>query len=134
MTDLAALAVGDRLPRLEKRPDYVQLFRYSAITWNAHRIHYDPEYARTEGHPDVLVQQHFHAAVVQQQLMQWLGADGRLTALEWQNVGRALPGEPLYAEAEITAIDPDDRTVTLEVWTRNDEDRCAEGTATVTVA
>ncbi|RYX89825.1 MAG: acyl-CoA dehydrogenase [Comamonadaceae bacterium] len=29
-------------------PDPLQLFRYSAITFNAHRMHYDPEYARTK--------------------------------------------------------------------------------------
>ena len=32
------------------------LFRFSALTFNAHRIHLDPEYCRTvEGHPDLLV-------------------------------------------------------------------------------
>ncbi|MBX6375600.1 MAG: hypothetical protein IRZ13_15385 [Acetobacteraceae bacterium] len=31
------------------------IFRYSAITWNAHRIHYDADYARgTEGYPNVV--------------------------------------------------------------------------------
>ncbi len=29
-------------------PDPSWLFRYSAITFNAHRMHYDPEYARTK--------------------------------------------------------------------------------------
>ncbi len=32
--------------------DPVQVFRYGAITWNAHRIHYDADYARgSEGYP-----------------------------------------------------------------------------------
>ncbi len=37
----------------EARPlDPVQVFRYGAITWNAHRIHYDADYARRqEGYP-----------------------------------------------------------------------------------
>ena len=31
------------------------VFRYSAVTWNAHRIHYDADYARgTEGYPDII--------------------------------------------------------------------------------
>ncbi|MBY0338857.1 MAG: MaoC family dehydratase N-terminal domain-containing protein [Acetobacteraceae bacterium] len=31
------------------------IFRYSAVTWNAHRIHYDADYARdTEGYPAVV--------------------------------------------------------------------------------
>ncbi|MCI0753487.1 hypothetical protein [Teichococcus vastitatis] len=35
--------------------DPVQVFRYGAITWNAHRIHYDADYARAqEGYPAVV--------------------------------------------------------------------------------
>ena len=30
------------------------LFRFSALTYNAHRIHYDREYARGEGYPGLL--------------------------------------------------------------------------------
>jgi 3-methylfumaryl-CoA hydratase len=31
------------------------VFRYCALTWNAHRIHYDADYARgAEGYPDVV--------------------------------------------------------------------------------
>lgn len=31
------------------------LFQFSALTYNAHRIHYDGEYARAEGYPDLVV-------------------------------------------------------------------------------
>nr|WP_162583623.1 MaoC family dehydratase N-terminal domain-containing protein [Variovorax sp. PBS-H4] len=38
-------------------PDEVLLFRYSALTFNAHRIHYDRPYATTiEGYPALVVQ------------------------------------------------------------------------------
>jgi 3-methylfumaryl-CoA hydratase len=38
-------------------PDPVLLFRYSALTFNSHRIHYDRDYAtRVEGYPDLVVQ------------------------------------------------------------------------------
>ena len=36
-------------------PDETMLFRYSAITDNPHRIHYDLAYARSEGYPALLV-------------------------------------------------------------------------------
>ena len=37
-------------------PDSVLLFRYSALTFNAHRIHYDQAYAtETEGYPGIVV-------------------------------------------------------------------------------
>ena len=38
------------------RPDEVMLFRMSALTYNAHRIHYDLAYAReVEGFPALVV-------------------------------------------------------------------------------
>ena len=35
--------------------DPVLLFRFSALTYNAHRIHYDREFARSEGYPGLVV-------------------------------------------------------------------------------
>ena len=35
--------------------DPVVLFRFSALTYNAHRIHYDAGYAAAEGYPDLVV-------------------------------------------------------------------------------
>jgi 3-methylfumaryl-CoA hydratase len=41
---------------LERRPAPPLLFRFSAITFNSHRIHYDAPYARdVEGYPDLVV-------------------------------------------------------------------------------
>ena len=38
------------------KPDSILLFRFSALTFNAHRIHYDQDYARNvEGYPNVMV-------------------------------------------------------------------------------
>jgi 3-methylfumaryl-CoA hydratase len=42
--------------RRELVPDAVQLFRYSALTFNGHRIHYDRDYVtREEGYPGLVV-------------------------------------------------------------------------------
>ncbi len=48
----------EELPDYETQvaPDVALLFRYSALTFNAHRIHYDREYAcETEGYPGLVV-------------------------------------------------------------------------------
>src|ERR1700710_871601 len=42
------------------RPEPVTLFRYSALTFNPHRIHYDRPYAmNTEGYPGLVVHGQF---------------------------------------------------------------------------
>jgi 3-methylfumaryl-CoA hydratase len=41
---------------VEWKPDTVQLFRYSALTYNAHRIHYDLPYTKeVEGYPALVI-------------------------------------------------------------------------------
>ncbi|MEP3636686.1 MAG: MaoC family dehydratase N-terminal domain-containing protein [Paracoccaceae bacterium] len=58
-------------------PDSTLLFRYSALTFNGHRIHYDAEYARdTEGYPGLVV----HGPLLAQLLM--LKAQDELGALD----------------------------------------------------
>ncbi len=62
-------------------PDAVMVFRYSAITYNAHRIHYDADYTRTvEGHPALVV-------------------NGGLTTLLVLELARAKLGRPLATVA-----------------------------------
>jgi 3-methylfumaryl-CoA hydratase len=50
------LAPAQAVWRREFRADIMLLFRYSALIFNAHRIHYDRDYAtRTEGYPGLVV-------------------------------------------------------------------------------
>jgi 3-methylfumaryl-CoA hydratase len=37
------------------KPDEILLFRFSALTFNGHRIHYDRRYAGEEGYPGLVV-------------------------------------------------------------------------------
>jgi 3-methylfumaryl-CoA hydratase len=49
-------APGGAVWERKVRPDDVLLFRYSALTFNGHRIHYDRRYAtETEGYPGLVV-------------------------------------------------------------------------------
>jgi 3-methylfumaryl-CoA hydratase len=59
------------------RPDPVELFRFSAATFNGHRIHYDQRYVREEeGYPDLVVH-------------------GPLTAARLCSLARSIAGKPL---------------------------------------
>lgn len=52
----ALVAVGDAAWSRDWEIDPVLLFRFSALTFNGHRIHYDTRYAREEeGYPDLVV-------------------------------------------------------------------------------
>ncbi len=61
------LAPQGETVRTRHRFDATTLFRYSALTMNGHRIHYDPDYCRAvEGYPGLVV----HGPLLAQVLMQ----------------------------------------------------------------
>jgi 3-methylfumaryl-CoA hydratase len=66
--------------------DPVLLFRYSALTFNGHRIHYDQAYARQEeGYRDLVVHGPLTATLLQQLAVEQ-GGGRRLAAFEFRGV------------------------------------------------
>jgi hydroxyacyl-ACP dehydratase HTD2-like protein with hotdog domain len=122
--------VGDELPPMVKSASRAQLFLFSAATNNPHRIHYDRDYAATEGHPDVLVHGPLQGAWMHQFVAGFAGPRGRVVALTWQNRGRAFPEREHTFRARVTAVHGDE--VRLEVWEEDDTAAVLmPGTATV---
>lgn len=113
---------GASLPEMVKHASRAQLFLYSAATWNPHRIHYDREYAATEGHPDVLVHGPLQGAWLSQFVTDWIGPHGRMLHLDWQNRGRAFPERDLRFRGRVVGKREQDGEglVDLEVWEEDD--------------
>lgn len=131
-----AVRVGDRLPELRHVPSRLQLFRYSAVTWNGHRIHFDPDYAAQEGYPDVLVQSSLHNAFLVSLCTEWIGPGGRLIRLEASVRRYAVPGDVLVCGGAVTGVEPvddDHGLVHLDLTEIREADQtvCAVATATV---
>jgi len=111
---------GDLLPPMVKNASRAQLFLFSAATNNAHRIHYDREYAQSEGHADLLVHGPLQGAWLHQFVANWAGPRARVLALSWQNRGRAYPERNLTFRGRVSAVRGDE--VLLEVWEEDDTD------------
>ena len=87
--------VGDVLPPLRHTVTALQLFRYSAVTWNPHRIHFDESYARAEGHAGLALHSHLRAALALRCVTEGLGPEWQVT-----NVAYRLR-KPVYAPADV---------------------------------
>ena len=84
------------------RVDPVMLFRYSALTFNSHRIHYDRDYARTEeGYPGLVVHGPYLATLLFEHLAQ-VAAGRRIAAFDFRAVSPSFDGEVLTLGASIT--------------------------------
>jgi hydroxyacyl-ACP dehydratase HTD2-like protein with hotdog domain len=88
--------VGDVLPPLKHTATALELFRYSAVTWNPHCIHFDESYARQEGHAGVALHSHLRAALALRCVCEGLGPDWQVTKLAYRL------RKPVYAPADLT--------------------------------
>jgi 3-methylfumaryl-CoA hydratase len=100
-------------------PDPVLLFRYSALTMNGHRIHYDAPYARAvEHYPGLVVQGPLQASLM-------LGA--AIAAAGRQPKTFAFRGlSPAIADAEIAVCGRDD-VAGVELWVEQGGRRTMSG-------
>src|ERR1700758_5650150 len=97
------VAAGDVIPPLTVTVDEVQMFFFSAATYNGHRIHYDKDWARAvEGYDNVLVQGPLQAALLARAITDWIGGQGRLVAYSVQNRAIASPGDVLTFGGVVT--------------------------------
>ncbi len=122
-----------RLPELSDRrltPSTLQLFLFSSVTRNPHRIHYDLTYAQSEGYPNVLVHGPLQWAVVALTVAEWFWGYGKLRRLSLKSVAPAYVGEGLAVRGQIAEVS--DTTCRLEVWIEKDGgERTTVGTAEV---
>jgi 3-methylfumaryl-CoA hydratase len=98
--------------------DPVLLFRYSALTFNGHRIHYDRDYVtKVEGYPGLIVHGPLQAALLVEFAARLKGAAPKSFA--YRGV------QPLFDGADFS-VNGNEAANGLEVWTAN-----ASGTATM---
>ena len=97
-------------------PDDVLLFRYSALTFNGHRIHYDRRYVtKTEGYPGLIVHGPLIATLLVELLRQQM-PHAEITQYEFRAVRPLFDINPFYTCGE---PQPDGKTVHL--WARDHE-------------
>ncbi len=100
-------------------PDARLLFRYSALTFNTHRIHYDAPYAeQVERYRGLVVHGPLTASLLLQLAARELG-ENRLRSFTFRGLSPAIAGEPLHlamrksdAGYELAAFAGDGRQVT----------------------
>lgn len=101
-------------------PDPVVLFRYSALTSNGHRIHYDAPYAREEeGYPNLVV----HGPLISTLLQSLAGCavpGKRLASFDFRAVSPLFVDRPFFIEAAKGENGTD-----LDLWARGPEGELA---------
>jgi 3-methylfumaryl-CoA hydratase len=97
-------------------PDGVQLFRYSALTFNSHRIHYDRDYVtEVEGYPGLVVHGPLTATLLVD-LIRRNAPEARVDAFSFRAIS------PLFDGAEMSVnADPPGPDGRVNLWAANAE-------------
>nr|MDP2190541.1 MaoC family dehydratase N-terminal domain-containing protein [Rhodoferax sp.] len=100
-------------------PDTTLLFRYSALTFNGHRIHYDQSYAREEeGYPNLVVHGPLTATLLQQFAMEH-GGGRPLARFDFRGVS------PLFVDRAFRLEGREAEDGTLALWARGPDGELA---------
>jgi 3-methylfumaryl-CoA hydratase len=92
----------------------VLLFRYSALTFNGHRIHYDRDYVtRVEGYPGLIFHGPLQAALIVEFAAR-LHGDSAPKKFSYRGV------QPLFEGGEFT-INGNETSAGMELWIANAE-------------
>jgi 3-methylfumaryl-CoA hydratase len=93
-------------------PDALFLFRYSALTGNGHRIHYDMPYVtQVEGYPGLIVHGPLQATLLLDLAQAHCPAGLRLARFEYRALSPTFGGLPLAVNGQ-----PTDDGRSAQVW------------------
>ena len=89
-------------------PDPTLLFRYSSLTFNTHRIHYDLPYAQTEElYPERVV----HGPLMATQALQLAAQQGEVSHFSFKAISAAFCNQPLFLAANIHRVEAEISTL-----------------------
>ena len=112
--------IGDEIPGRDYTPDIVQSMLYNASLWNAHRIHFDYEYATgDEGYEGLILPGPLIGGWLHQCIQEWLGNTGRIHSMSYSNRLASIVGETLTSGGVVTGIDDLANTLKKEVFVKN---------------
>ena len=127
------LVEGAKLADKSYRLDTSNVFMFSAVTWNRHKIHYDQSQAEQEGHKNVLIQRGLIGNIFTRYINE-LFSNVFIQQLNWKVVSSAAPDQILDCSGAIlnkTSLE-DSLTVELSLELSSlDNQKIAQATATI---
>lgn len=114
---------GTELPILHKDPTTQQLVMYAGASGDFYQIHYDQEFARANGLPNVILHGALKNAFLGQLVTNWIGEYGTLKKLAVQYRGMDVPGTPVLCKGVVTkaSLDDGEGVVECDIWLENSE-------------
>ncbi len=112
------IQIGDEITPLVKEIGIARMMAYGAATWDWHRVHYDEEFARTQGLPGVVLDGQAAGAIFARALTDGFGPSTFVTKLSFRLRAMVTPGDVLRCEGEVSTVEPSDGAVIIGLTQR----------------
>jgi len=99
-----ALAIGSPIPPLQRTLTQVRLVAYGGATWDWHRLHYEPEYARARNIAGPIVDGQMFGALLAEALLDWLGPRAFIRRMSFRLRAMVFAGETVRCEGEVASV------------------------------
>ncbi len=124
---------GAEIPALSKHPTTRQLVMWAGGSGDFYELHYDKDFAKSQGLDRVIVHGRLKLAFMGQLITGWIGTEGALKKLTCQYRGMDVPDQDITVKGKVTKkyLKDGEHYVELDVWT---EDPAGEKTTLGTAA
>jgi len=114
---------GSEVPTLRKDPTSQQLVKYAGASGDFYQIHYDVNFAKNNGLPDIILHGALKNAFLGQLMTDYVGFDGTLKKLSCQYRAMDIPGTPVFAKGTVVKkyVEENENIVECEIWLENEE-------------
>jgi acyl dehydratase len=126
----AGIAVGDELPAFDLLVTTTVIVAGAIASRDFMPAHHDPEFARTQGAPDMFMNILTTNGYVARFVTDWAGPEAMLRSIKIRLGVPAVPGQPLRFSGRVVGVreEGDERAIDVEVRAANDLGDHATGT------
>jgi acyl dehydratase len=125
---------GTEVPSLVKYPTTMQLVKYAAASGDFYQIHYDKDFAISQGLPGLIVHGWLALAFLGEMVTGWIGEGGVLLKLGGSYRGMNKVHEDLFCKGKVTKkyTENGQNCARLEIWVENPQgDKTVTGNAVI---
>jgi len=115
------IEVGMELPTLVKHPTPRQLVMWAGASGDYFEIHYDDDFAKSQGLPGIIVHGALTLSFLCQLLTSWIGDEGAVRKFGAAFRGMLFPDEGVLCKGKVINkfIKDDEHCVECEIWVEN---------------
>jgi len=115
------IMVGSEITPLVKQPTTRQLVRWAGASGDYYEIHYDKDFAQSNGLPGIIVHGQLAYSFLGQLMTDWIGEQGILRKLTCSYKGMNFPGEPLVCKGKVIKkyVEDGEHCVECNIWAEN---------------